>query len=166
MISCQTFRDTLQPGTHDADVLAHLRACDACLDFAVASDPGLFFRALGGEEMAPPGGVDAFVGDVMAQVRSRETETAVQLRQTPWWQRAAVAAMVASGLAAATLVGVHERSPVVAPVAQAAVVKAPLATKPVVESYDSRDATIVEVPSDAKDVQVVMIFDDKLPADL
>jgi hypothetical protein len=169
MISCQTFHDTLQPGIHDADILAHLRACDACLDFAVAADPDLFFRALGGEEgeeMVPPGGVDAFVGDVMAQVRSRETETAVQLRQTPWWQRAAVAAMVASGLAAATLVGVHERRPVVAPVVQVAVVKAPLATKPVVESYDSRDATIVEVPSDAKDVQVVMIFDDKLPADL
>ena len=29
-----------------------------------------------------------------------------------------------------------------------------------------KDATIVEVPSDTKDVQVVMIFDDKLPADL
>jgi len=40
-------------------------------------------------------------------------------------------------------------------------------TKPVVETYESKNATIVEVPSEAKDdVQVVMIFDESLPADL
>jgi hypothetical protein len=38
-------------------------------------------------------------------------------------------------------------------------------TKPIVESYDSKTATIVEVPG-VKDAQVVMIFDDSLPADL
>ena len=42
-----------------------------------------------------------------------------------------------------------------------------LATKPVVETYDSKNATIVEVPREAKnDPQVVMIFDESLPADL
>ena len=43
----------------------------------------------------------------------------------------------------------------------------PAVTKPVVDAYDSKNATIVEVPSEAKDdVQVVMIFDESLPADL
>jgi len=40
-------------------------------------------------------------------------------------------------------------------------------TKPVVDTYDSKNATIIEVPSESKDdVQVVMIFDESLPADL
>ena len=56
MISCQTFRSTLEPGTHDAEVLEHLRSCDACLDFAVEIDPDNFFRLLGCDDMVPPGG--------------------------------------------------------------------------------------------------------------
>ena len=82
MISCQIFRNTLEPGTRDAEVLEHLRHCDACLDFALQVDPDNFFRVLGGEEMVPPGGVDAFVGDVMTQVRGRQTETAVEPQRT------------------------------------------------------------------------------------
>ena len=73
MISCQTFRARLEPDTRDAEVLEHLRHCDTCVDFALGVDPDNFFRLLGGDELVPPGGVDAFVGDVMAQVRSRET---------------------------------------------------------------------------------------------
>jgi len=42
----------------------------------------------------------------------------------------------------------------------------PTATKSLVETYSSHDATIVEMPSDGSDTKVVMIFDDKLPADL
>ena len=44
----------------------------------------------------------------------------------------------------------------------------PLATKPVVETYQSNNATIVEVPSGeaSDDVKIVMIFDENLPADL
>jgi hypothetical protein len=167
MMTCQLFRATLQPGTTDPALLAHLRGCDACLDHALSVDPDLFFRSIGGEEMLPPGGVDAFVDDVMTQVRSRETETATLPRQTPWWQRAAIAAMVASAVAAATLVGIHEQRPAGAPSAHVAAARAiPAASKPVVENYESKDATIIEVPSDSKDVQVVMIFDEKLPADL
>ena len=42
-----------------------------------------------------------------------------------------------------------------------------LATKPIIETYDSENATIVEVPSEeADDVKIVMIFDENLPADL
>jgi len=42
-----------------------------------------------------------------------------------------------------------------------------LTTKPIVETYDSQNATIVEVPTDeTDDVKIVMIFDENLPADL
>jgi hypothetical protein len=40
------------------------------------------------------------------------------------------------------------------------------ATKSFVETYSSHDATIVEMPNDGSDTKIVMIFDDKLPADL
>jgi hypothetical protein len=42
-----------------------------------------------------------------------------------------------------------------------------LTTKPVVETYSSTNATIVEVPTEsAGDAKIVMVIDDKLPADL
>jgi hypothetical protein len=46
--------------------------------------------------------------------------------------------------------------------------KAPaLTTKPIVETYESDRATILEVPTDSNDdVKIVMIFDENLPADL
>ncbi|MEK6374468.1 MAG: hypothetical protein AABO58_17425 [Acidobacteriota bacterium] len=167
MISCQTFRANLQPGTHDADLLEHLRRCDSCLDFAVQVDPDTFFRALGGDELVPPGGVDAFVGDVMAQVRSRETETATEPRRTfTNMRRLAIAATVAAAVSTGLVVSNHRsaQAPVGVPMA---VLKRPLVTKPIVETYESNNATIIEVPSEAKDdVQVVMIFDESLPVDL
>ena len=44
---------------------------------------------------------------------------------------------------------------------------AKLTTKPVVETYESDNATIVEMPSNpGDDVQLVMIFDENLPVDL
>jgi hypothetical protein len=168
MISCQTFRANLQPGTHDADLLEHLRHCDACLDFAVQVDPDCFFRALGGDELVPPGGVDAFVGDVMAQVRSREIETAAEPRHTfSNMRRLAIAATLAA--AVSTGLVVSNRQSVKAPTlsTQHAARSTPLVTKPIVETYESSSATIIEVPSESKgDVQVVMIFDESLPADL
>ena len=166
MISCQTFRATLQPGTRDAEVLEHLRRCDACLDFAVEADPDNFFRLLGGDELVPPGGVDAFVGDVMAQVRSRQTETAVEPRRTfSNVRRLAIAATVAIAVTSGLLISNHQ--PAVKPAAVPVAMLKPTVTKPVVDTYESKNATIVEVPSEAKDdVQVVMIFDESLPADL
>lgn len=171
MIPCQTFRANLRPGTRDADLLEHLRGCDACLDFAVQADPDNFFRALGGDELSPPGGVDAFVGDVMAQVRSRETETAAEPRRTfTGFRGLAMAATVAAAVTTALLVSNHQ--PAQKPAALIAhsalsTQHSALVTKPIVETYEAKNATIVEVPSEAKDdVQVVMIFDESLPADL
>jgi hypothetical protein len=47
------------------------------------------------------------------------------------------------------------------------VATANLTTRPVVETYESEKATIVEVPTaDTGSAQVVMIFDDALPSDL
>ena len=170
MISCQTFRATLQPGTRDAEVLEHLRRCDTCLDFAIEADPDNFFRLLGGDELVPPGGVEAFVGDVMAQVRSRQTETAVEPRRTfTSVRRLAIAATIAAAVATGLIVS--NQQPVSAPAQQLrtqnSALRTALVTKPVVDTYESKNATIIEVPSEAKDdVQVVMIFDESLPADL
>ncbi len=174
MISCQTFRNTLQPGTGDPAVLEHLRACEACLDFAIERDPDLFFRAMGGQELLPPGGVDSFVEEVMTQVRSRQTETAAQPQRIgSVWQRFAVAATLAAGITGAAFVAQHDRA--VSSMASASYARpthrtskpVALVTKPIIESYESQNYTIVEVPSDASsDTKVVMIFDDQLPADL
>lgn len=173
MISCQNFRNTLVPGTTDPALLEHLRRCDACLDYAIGVDPDYFFRSIGGETLVPPGGVDAFVDDVMRQVNVRRKENAIAPQPaTTWRQRLAIAAMLAAGISAATLVYRNDQ-PSHTPASQVAAVtpkKAPvvpvaLTTKPIIDSYESKNATIVEVPSD-NNVNVVMIFDEKLPADL
>lgn len=174
MMTCHYFRANLQPETADAALLEHLRHCDACLDYAMSIDPHLFFRSLGGDELVPPGGVDAFVGDVMSQVRVRNAETALAPHHpVSRWQRWAIAATVAAGVTGATLAYRYEH-PAPAPqrVAQTLSVqaakphRAPTATKSFVETYSSHNATIVEMPSDGSDTKIVMIFDDKLPADL
>jgi hypothetical protein len=172
MISCQTYRASLTAGTQDAALLEHLRTCDACLDFSVEVDPDNFFRSIGGNDLVPPGGVDAFVGDVMraVQIRGKETSMAAH-HPLSWRQRLAIAATIAVGFIGATIAWQHERqttAPAITPIHRAAVAPAPvakiLATKPIVETY-SRNATIVEMPAEGK-VNVVMIFDEKLPADL
>lgn len=167
MISCQTFRATVRPGSDDADVLAHLRTCDACLEHALSVDPDFFFRAMGGAEMVPPGGVDNFVSDVMAQVRSRQTEGAAirPLRIQRYLRAAAAVLFVIAGTTGIYRVSRHDAP---TPVLSAAVqVRKPLATKAVVETYDSQNATIVEIPAaSVNDAKVVMIYDESLPADL
>lgn len=173
MNACDRFRRSFQPGTEDADVLAHLRTCDPCLDFAANADPDVMFRALGGSEMIPPGGIDAFVDDVMQQVRVRTAESAsVPRREVSWTRRLAIAATVALAVTSGTLVYRLDTTPATAPVQQNAhfrpVARMSLTTKPIVETYESDQATIVEVPSEnaADDVKIVMIFDENLPADL
>jgi len=166
MMTCQTFRSRLQPGTTDAEVLEHLRNCDACLDHAMAIDPDNFFRAIGGEEMEPPGGVDAFASGVMAQIRMRKTEGSVARRMLVSPRRLAAAAAIILAIGISFFASQTYQS-VPAPRATAARPVVQFATKPVVETYDSKDATIVEVPREGKnDPQVVMIFDESLPADL
>ncbi|HEX9492297.1 MAG TPA: hypothetical protein VGA33_03460 [Thermoanaerobaculia bacterium] len=148
----------------DAELLEHLRGCDACLDHAMAVDPDNFFRAIGGQELVPPGGVDAFASDVMTQIRLRHTEGSVARRLLIAPRRLAAAAAVVIAIGISALVydrnTTRPAAPPAAPVVQ-------LATKPVVETYDSTGATIIEVPVEGKnDTQVVMIFDESLPADL
>lgn len=167
MITCQTFRTTLQPGTTDSELLAHMRACDACVEHAVAVDPDNFFRAIGGEEMVPPGGIDAFTSEVMAQVHLRQTESSFEShRVLSWPRRFAIAATIAASAIGGLLVLRHENAPVqiAAHAAPRVTRTAVLTTKPIIESYQSQNATIVEVPTDG--ANVVMIFDEKLPADL
>jgi hypothetical protein len=173
MMTCHYFRTNLQLGNADAAMLEHLRHCDACLDFAMRVDPDLFFRSLGGEELVPPGGIDAFVGDVMSQVRVHDAEASmVPRRAVSAWQRWAIAATLAAGVTGATFAYRYEHpAPLVAQTllsVQAAAGPHPTATatKSFVETYSSHDATIVEMPNDGSDTKVVMIFDDKLPADL
>jgi hypothetical protein len=171
MMTCSYFRANLQPGNADSAMLEHLRHCDACLDFAMSVDPDLFFRALGGDELVPPGGVDAFVGDVMSQVRVHDAEAALVARHSvSAWQRWAIAATVAIGITGATLAYRYEHAVPISQPAQVIAAARPhptaTATKSFVETYSSHDATIVEMPNDGSDTKVVMIFDDKLPADL
>ena len=166
MITCQTFRSRLQPGSTDAEVLEHLRNCDACLDHAMAIDPENFFRAIGGEEMVPPGGVDAFASGVMAEIRLRQTEGSVGRRMLIAPRRLIAAAAIVAAIGISFFASQTSLQSVPAP-QSAAARPVQLATKPVVETYDSRNATIVEVPTEGKnDPQVVMIFDESLPADL
>jgi hypothetical protein len=169
MISCETFRARFAPATEDAAVLEHVRSCDACLAVALEQDPDMLFRSLGAREMEPPGGIDAFVGDVMREVRLRKTETMVAFPHVSWTRRLAYAATLAAGLTAATAVYFSNRTgaPMPVTVARATVRPVQAAARPAVEMYHSDSATIVEIPTDAsEDVKVVMVFDDTLPADL
>jgi len=176
MITCTNFRASFEPATESADLLEHIRTCDLCLDFAVSADPDIMFRAIGGDELVPPGGVDAFVGDVMREVRLRSTESATH-RVVSWPRRLAVAATLVAGITGGALV--WERGRIAPPVIQSTRIAGQaksspyvgqalsLSTKPVIEKYDSDSATIVEMPTgSANDAQIVMIIDDKLPADL
>ena len=172
MISCQSFR--ANAASREPEVLEHLRKCDVCLEYAISVDPDHFFRAIGGEELEPPGGVDAFTSDVMAQVRLRQAEGSVARRFLVAPRRLAAAAAIVVAIGAGTLV--YERNVETTPnvatglspsVRAEARPHIQLATKPVVETYQSQGATIVEMPSQgSNDASVVMIFDDSLPADL
>jgi hypothetical protein len=170
MMSCELFRSSFRAGTEDAALLAHLRTCDRCLDFAAHADADVLFRALGGEEMVPPGGVEAFVDDVMRQVRVRGAENVVVAApRVPVWRRYAVAATVAITVAASSFVLRNDRATTPASIAHytpRVVQTVALIERPIVESYANDTATIVEVPTEPNDVKIVMIFDESLPADL
>lgn len=177
-MTCESFRTAFAPATESPALLEHLRHCDRCLDFAANADPDVMFRALGGDDLLPPGGVDLFVEGVMQQVRVRTAETAVAGAIPVWPRRLALAATVAAAISGALLVNRINQTPAAAPtqVARATISRSAspasldLATKPVVETYesfDARNATIVEMPAErADDVKIVMIFDENLPADL
>ena len=175
MISCDSFRTRFHAATDDPALLEHIRSCDRCLDVAANVDPDVMFRALGGAEMVPPGGVDAFVDDVMRQVRVRGAETVVETPHAlSWTRRLAVAATIAVTVTGATMVYRSQGVPATpqriaaAPVQSKILTTKPPSTKAVIETYDSQNATIVELPTEeaGDDVKIVMIFDESLPADL
>jgi hypothetical protein len=176
MISCNAFRANLRPDSSEPELLEHLRHCDACLDHAAGVNPDFLFQSLGGEELVPPGGVDAFTHDVMQQLHVRTTESRLAHRVLSWPRRFAIAATIAAGVTGAAVVWQYEQQSAVTATPVAVQMRKPvtqmaaavsLATKPVVETYDSKNATIVELASEgSNDVKVVMIFDEQLPADL
>ena len=169
MITCSAFRTSFPVSADDALVLEHLRSCDLCLAFAVEQDPDVMFRAVGGGNPMPPGGLDAFVGDVMREVRLASAATSARAAQSAGWRRMAIAAALSAVIAGGAFF--YERQ-LVRPAAPMTVERAVIssviaAARPVVENYDSNTAMIVEVPTVAgEDVQVVMVFDENLPADL
>ena len=167
MISCETFRARFVPGSDDPAVLEHLRSCDACLQSAIERDGDVLFRAIGGGEMVPPGGVDAFAADVMRAVQIRSAESTVSSRGVAWPRKLALAATVAAAISGAVWINERENAPShVSPVPRPPVVAQVVVPKPVVENYESQNATIVEMPTEGENVKVVMVFDESLPADL
>ncbi|HEY5610275.1 MAG TPA: hypothetical protein VIL97_03640 [Thermoanaerobaculia bacterium] len=170
MMSCEGFREACRDGVDTAETREHLRSCPSCLDTAVTIDPDHLFRALGGDPMIPPGGVDAFVADVMQQVQVRKTERRLgSVRRFPTIYRWGVAASLTVGLLSIALLDKPASSPMAAPnlASRPAVVQQELVVRPVVEEYQMASATIVEVPTEpADDLKVVMIFDESLPVDL
>src|SRR5690242_4076163 len=143
MMTCDSFRTRFHAGTEDGALLEHLRSCDRCLDFAAHTDPDVMFRALGGEEMIPPGGVDAFVSGVMQQVRVRDAETVASKRVVAWPRRLAMAAAIGAAVFGATMVSRIDTQQPAKPMARVAAVqpqRVNLATKPVVAAYDSQNA--------------------------
>ncbi|MEO8218134.1 MAG: hypothetical protein ABI718_13730 [Acidobacteriota bacterium] len=166
-MTCERFLELVSAGpvAHSVEFLDHLRQCPNCLDRAVHADPDLLFRAIGGADLVPPGGVDAFVGEVMQQVHVRQTEQQVisrrRLAAPIRWSIAAVLAMAVGGTAVLYRpAAVSTNAPL-----SVARLQQPATMRPVVENYANTDATIVQLPA-GNDLQVVMIFDDKLPADL
>jgi hypothetical protein len=168
-MDCTRFRSSFAPATESPELLEHLRTCDGCLDFAIQADPDVMFRALGGEDLLPPGGLDAFVTEVMSEVRVRGAETIVERSEPAWYRRLAVAAALTVAVSAGSLFVLEQSRPVMPMPVTRAVLQpaAPTMNRPVIETYESQNATIVEVPTEgAGDVKVVMIFDETLPADL
>lgn len=171
-MTCAEILARLRSGVDDTATRGHLRRCDACLREAALIDPDHLFRALGGEELEPPGGTEAFARAVMDQVRMRGAErTLARPRLLSAWSRWSIAA----GLTLAVLTGVlalrmnrNDFEPV-SPVPAARVAAAPelLMARPIIESYDAAGAMIVELPQEeTNDIRLVMVFDESLPADL
>lgn len=164
MMTCEQFRGAL-PDVDTPEALQHLRACDECLSVAAEVDPDLMFRAIGGDELVPPGGTEAFVADVMREVQLREAAKSMRpaRRVSSWYGLTAAAAVVTAILS----YSISHRPFAPAPIGTAQVASvSETISRPIIESYDNSGATIVEVPTDDNSTKIVMIFDETLPADL
>jgi len=168
-MSCESFRQHLLSGQPlEGEALAHMRTCAACLERAVEMDADNLFRSLGGFEDMPPSGLEPFVQSVMDGVHVRQAEGRLVRRSAvpPWSRWAAAAALAAAVVGSAWFYQpAQQQAPLVASIGKPAQIARAAVSRPVIESYDNADATIVELAS-ADDLQVVMVFDDTLPADL
>ncbi len=171
-MKCEDFRSAVAAGEDSAETLVHLRTCEDCLNFAISQDPDFMFRAIGGE-IEPPGGAEAFAADVMHQIHVRGTERTVSRRESRlsalhrWGLAAAATIAVVSGAMLWPRGETNNVPPVTVAQAVSKTPDAPLAIRPVVESWNSSSAMIIEIPEeDTSDLKVVMIFDESLPVDL
>lgn len=171
-MNCREILTAIESGADDASVRGHVRVCADCLEKAVAVDPDFLFRSLGGDgEAEPPGGVDAFVEHVIGQVRIRENDRSIhgRPRRMSNMARWALAATVVMGVLIAGIVGLRGPTPVAPHIASTPTPVATLAAldRPIIESYDSADAMIVEISAEeTSDIRLVLLFDESLPADL
>lgn len=173
-MTCDEFRSSPFSGEPSAEFLKHLRNCAACMNYAAEQDELNLFRALGGDDLVPPGGVDLFVGDVMRQIHVSEAARIAAPRKS-LTLRYVMGLAAAAALTALSFSLVQPRGTdlnIQQPeglVAQQNLTRHAELSLPVVENYDNSSATIVEIPNDqtsGEDVKVVMIFDESLPADL
>jgi hypothetical protein len=105
----------------------------------------------------------------MREVRLRSTETTMARKPVSWMRRLAIAATIALGIAGGSAMYRFEQSYTTVPmnIERAALHPTAVMAKPIIENYESVNATIVEVPTEGvEDVKVVMVFDETLPADL
>lgn len=167
-MKCADFIECVRNGVDDTEVRGHLRGCDACVAAGLELDSDLFFRILGGEEILPPEGIDAFTQGVMQQIHLREAERDLRPspRRIPFALRWSAAAALVLGVGSIALwQGSAPAIPQFNSPAPAAVIAA--MDRPIIESYDSAGATIVELPAEtSSDYLIVMVFDESLPADL
>lgn len=177
-MNCNEFRISLDAGHDTPETREHQRECATCLELAISREPSTMFSTLGGNDLLPPEGLDAFVSGVMNEVRLRETEKTLEKKDHPmkvaWWWAAAAAVFIMfttwlaiqpqstpDSLLQSSPAAVVESTPMVEPLG------APSLTLPVIDHYDKAAATIVELPSDSvDDLKIVMIFDESLPQDL
>lgn len=165
-MSCHEFLAGLNGAVESEAALGHLRSCESCMNVAAAQDPMNLFRAVGGEELEPEGGVDLFVSEVMDQVRLTDRRLAIApptRSVASRWRWTAAAAVIVGMLSFATMYRPAGPVEVLSPEVSVA---QEFVSRPVVESYEGAGAMIVEVPQQHSEIQLVMIFDDSLPVDL
>ena len=102
-MSCDEYREMLDPYLDESleeeprrDFRRHLRECASCRQWAVASEPTLFF-ALAGKGKADPARVEACAEAVTAGIRQARLTRRMAGRRRPWLAAAAALVVVVGG---------------------------------------------------------------------
>lgn len=174
-MKCADFMKDPMAAVDTSEGRKHLRVCDECYRAAVRIDPVAMLSAM---DPAEPTNheTENLVRDVMSAVNARSHEKAIEAREEPprWVGLAAAAAVIMailSGLFVQERLTdpsnmIQQPTAIEASNERSSAVAIPVSTRPVVESYSSSTATIVELPYENDDMQLVMIFDETLPQDL